>query len=232
MFENWKFDRIADNIESQFQTAAPTPQILRRFFRQGVRHGKKGVPLSHMRDFIVNVVELASDRIAVRHLDELHRIQRDLESLRKKNELRQGDLLKFTHEGQMDNPNLITTQSANQMIDSGGPDMVAALDRLKNSRRLQEHSARQAQRDSEIKRIQADLEEIAVAFTVAEKHLEQLPDELKQKVNACHETGEVLWTRYRLGFLRGSARRGPTEAPTDSPFVDIAFKKPLAMEVS
>jgi len=232
MFENWKFDRIADDIESQFQEASPTPRILRRFFRQGVRHGKKGVPLSHMRDFIVNVVELASDRIAVRHLEELHRIQRDLESLRKKYEMRKGDLVKFTHEGQTDTPELIATQSTNKEADTSSPDMLAALDRLKNSRRLQEYATRQAHRDSEIRRIQADLEEIAVAITVAGKHLEQLPDELKQKVNACHETGEVLWTRYRLGFLRGSARRGPTEAPTDSPFVDIEFKKPLAMEVS
>ncbi len=132
----------------------------------------------------------------------------------------------------MDTPVVVATQSTNQEVDNGGPDMIAALDRLKNARRLQEHAARQSQRESETIRIQVDLEEIAVAITVAEKHLEQLPDEFKQRVNACQETGELLWTRYRLGYLRGSARRGPAEAPTDSPFVDIEFKKPLAMEVS
>lgn len=232
MLARWKFDKIADHIESQFQMAAPTPRTLRRFFRQGIRHGKRGVALSHMRDFIVDVVELASERIAVRHLDEKHRIERELESLRTQQEMQQEVLAKLTQEAATDEASNSAPTGSALSQDGKGPDLVAALDQLKTSRHLQEEGARRAQREGQLSGIRRSLEEMAVAIAVAERHLEQLPHELRQMVSACQETGEVMWTRYRLGYLRGSARRGAAEAPTDSPEVEIEFANPSVMEVS
>ena len=60
MFERWTVDGITSEIERQVQGAAPSPRMVRRFYKQGRKHGRRKIDPMTFRGFIVNCVDLAA----------------------------------------------------------------------------------------------------------------------------------------------------------------------------
>lgn len=69
MIEKWTIDSLADEIEPQFMHADPHRKLVRRFFTEGKRHGRKGMPSERTRRFLERAIAVAAERIAQEYIE-------------------------------------------------------------------------------------------------------------------------------------------------------------------
>lgn len=231
MLERWTIDSVAAEIEAQFEGADPAPKLLYRFYREGVRHGKRGMAASHMRDFIVNVVELAAEHIASDYLDEEQTNTKQFAAMKARKQMLEEDIDELEDNlGGEGSDGAATTPSSGLGPKANGPDLSGAVQALKAERAAMARQARAAKAETELDGIERELDDLGERIAVTEQALAELPEKFRQLVESCHKTGDLLWTRYRLGYLRGNARRGSPDENDETPDAEIEFDYPNVLE--
>lgn len=220
MLERWTVDSLADEIDSQFKGADPTPKLLRRFFHLGLRHGKQDLPPRAIQFFIENAVEIATSKLGEEYIDEKQAAGLQEAGLRARR--------KSLSEWEEDHADVeILAPTATKLGGAlRGPNLSGALEALNRQRR----AAQEAERDAEADQRRDELQQLDQQLATLEEQLEELPEKYRQVIESCHETGELIWSRYRTGYIRGTSKRGEPEEGDDLP-EDIEFDMPLAFDL-
>lgn len=228
MIERWTIDSVAEEIESQFQGADPRAKLLRRFFREGKRQGKRGISWKPMKAFLENAVELATSKLAEDFVDEERGAEVALAGMRARQKMLEDDVAETDEDD--DSAGADSTRSAKKTKPTAGsgPDLVAALGRLKAERAAREAAAKAATRDAKRTAAEDELDHVGEQIDVAAEEIEELDDKYRQLVDSCHETGELMWARYCSGYLLGASKRGELASPEPEP--EIEFDYPDVLE--
>jgi hypothetical protein len=236
MLEHWTIDAVADEIEAQFKGADPTKKLLRRFYKEGRRFGRNGTSPEPMRNLLVNAVEIATSKLAEEYLTEEHAAEATLVGVRARKKMLDDDDpddddagdTKYTEKS--DSSEGGDTSSSGLARGSAGPDLKAALGALR-ARRLEE-AARTRASEAEAARAQRKqaLQSADEQIAVIENQLEDLPEKYHQLIESCHETGELLWSRFCTGYVKGAGGRGGPDDDEEGPDPEIEFEYPDALE--
>lgn len=70
------------------------------------------------------------------------------------------------------------------------------------------------------------LSTLVTEVTAAEDRLSVLHEEFQQRILSCHETGGLMWSRYCMGFEKGTRRRGSPDDQDVGPRPVIDFEMP------
>jgi hypothetical protein len=231
MLTRWTIYTLAEEIEAQFKGADPESKLLRKFDREGRKHGKRGMSPEPMRHFLENAIEIATSKIAEDFLDEEKAVAANLAGMRARKMMIEEDLEEAGNEDSPAAPEIPTGGSESGLgTGTAGPDLNASLSRLKAVRAAREAADREAKRRAELAQIEDELDGLQLQIAVVEQTLADLPEKYRQLVESCHETGELMWTSYRLGFQRGTARRGVPDATDEGPEPEIEFEYPEVLE--
>lgn len=213
MFERWTVDAIAGEVERQLQVAELSPKLLRRFYKQGRRHGKRSTIPEPTQTLIINAVDIATSKIAEEFVREAQQLRSSIAAA----DARLGTPLKAP----VDVPSPTSEPRTINQPKTGGADLTSALTGVRESKEQSLRQARLAQHAAK----EEELVTLGQQRSVAERALLDLPARYRQSVESCHETGELLWSRYRSGYADGASRRGPSESGT-APSQDIRFDDP------
>jgi len=231
MIERWTIDSIADEIESQFKGADPQKKLLRRFYNEGKRHGRKGMPAKPMANFLANAVEVATSKITQDFLEAEQQVEASLAAMNARQEMLKEDLGEDGGAGAGTEAGADATGGGSGLgADVGGPDLTGSLARLKAARASREKAAEDARRRGEQEQMAEELEGLGQQLALADQQLEGLSEQYRQMIESCHETGELMWTRYVLGYNLGTAKRGAPDGDDDGPDPDIEFEYPDALD--
>lgn len=233
MLTRWTIYTLAEEIEAQFKGADPESKLLRKFDKEGRKHGRRGMSPEPMRHFLENAIEIATSKIAEDFLDEETAAQANLAGMKARKIMIEEDLDEADEvEGNSAEPRTPEGADGASELGSGtaGPDLNASLSRLKAIRAARDAAAREAERRSELEQIEDELDGIDQQIAIVEQTLADLPEKYRQLVESCHETGELMWTSYRLGYQRGAARRGAPDTADDGPEPEIEFEYPDVLE--
>lgn len=223
MLERWTIDSVADEIVSQFKGADPTPKLLRRFYNEGKRHGRKGLSPEPMRDFLVNAVELAASKITQEFLEAEQQVDASRAAMEARQTMLSEDL---STSARATAPEVDAGSSGSGLgTKVAGPDLGGSLERLKAKRAAADaERRRQAQEQSE-----RELQGMKAEALITKQKLDDLPDHYRQMVESCHETGELMWTRYVQGYSYGESKRGAPDTDDGGPGPEIEFEYPAAL---
>lgn len=235
MIERWTIDSIADEIESQFKGADPRKKLLRRFYNEGRRHGRKGMSPAPMRNFLANAVEIATSKITEDFLEAEQQAEAARAAMQARKTMIEDDL------GEDDSASGGGGSSAGLgeevggaglAADVGGPDLKGSMARLKAKRAARDAEAEAAKRRGERAQMEQELDGIGEQLALADQKLEDLPEQYRQMIESCHETGELMWTRYVLGYNLGVTKRGASDGDGGAldPGPDIEFEYPDALD--
>lgn len=232
MIERWTIDSIADEIESQFKGADPQKKLLRRFYNEGRRHGRKGMSAAPMRNFLANAVEVATSKITEDFLEAEQQAEAARAAMQARKTMIEDDLGEDggTSSGSSSAGSDEEAGGAGLAAEVGGPDLKGSLARLKAKRAAREAEAEAAKRRGEREQMEQELDGIGEQLALADQKLEDLPDQYRQMIESCHETGELMWTRYVLGYNLGESKRGVPDNDDDGPDPDIEFEYPDALD--
>lgn len=232
MIERWTIDSIADEIESQFKGADPEKKLLRRFYNEGKRHGRKGMSPKPMANFLANAVEVATSKITQDFLEaeqqaEAARAAMNARKVMITEDLGEGD---DSSSGGGSSGSVGDGEGSGLGAEVGGPDLKGSLARLKAKRAAAEAEAEAAKRRGEREQMEQELDGLGEQLALADQKLDDLPEQYRQMIESCHETGELMWTRYVLGYNLGQSKRGVPDSDDDGPDPDIEFEYPDALD--
>jgi DNA repair exonuclease SbcCD ATPase subunit len=184
-----------------------------------------------MRDFLVNAVELATSKITEDFLEAEQQTEATRAAMQARKTMIEEDLRDD------DGPVSVASSagsgdgagSAGLGVDVGGPDLTESLARLKARRAANEAQAEAAKHRGERERIERELDQIKQHLASVDRKLEDLPEQYRQMIKSCHETGELLWTRYLAGYRLGASKRGITD-DGDGSDPDIDFEYPEVLD--
>lgn len=231
MIERWTIDTIADEIESQFKGADPQKKLLRRFYNEGKHHGRKGMSPEPMANFLANAVEVATSKIAQDFLKAEQQLAAARASMQARKTMIEEDL--GEHDGPPDGGSTVGAGGlgggAGLGAHIGGPDLKGSFARLQAKRAAQVAATDAAKRRGERDQMEQELDGIDQQLALADQQLDDLPDEYRQMVESCHETGELMWTRYVLGYNLGDSKRGVSDNDNGAD-LDIEFEYPDVLD--
>lgn len=231
MLTRWTIYTLAEEIEAQFKGADPESKLLHKFDKEGRKRGKRGMSPEPMRDFLENAIEIATSKIAEDFLDEEKAAEANLAGMRARKIMIEEDLAEADDREPAPEPEIPPGGGDSELAPgTGGPDLNASLSRLKAVRAAREAADRETKRRAELDRIEDELDGIDQQIAVVEQTLADLPEKYRQLVESCHETGELMWTAFTLGYQRGAARRGVPDSTDDGPAPDIEFEYPDVLE--
>ena len=232
MIERWTIDSIADEIQSQFKGADPQKKLLRRFYNEGKRHGRKGMSPTPMRNFLANAVEIATSKITEDFLEAEQQAEAARAAMQARKVMIEDDLGDDGGSSSDGAPSGSggAGEGSGLGAEVSGPDLKGSLSRLKAKRAATEAEAEAAKRRGERDQMGQELDGIRAQVALADQKLQDLPDEYRQMVESCHETGELIWTRYILGHNLGESKRGVSDNDDDGPDLDIEFEYPDALD--
>lgn len=231
MLTRWTIYTLAEEIEAQFKGADPESKLLHKFDKEGRKRGKKGMSPEPMRDFLENAIEIATSKIAEDFLDEEKAAEANLAGMRARKKMIEEDLDEADGREPVEATEIPTGQGESGLSSgTAGPDLNASLSRLKAVRAAREAADREAKHRAELDQIEDELDGIDQQIAVVEQTLADLPEKYRQLVESCHETGELMWTAFTLGFQRGAARRGVPDSTDDGPDPEIEFEYPDVLE--
>jgi hypothetical protein len=231
VLERWTIDTLADEIERQLKAAEPQRKLLRRFFNEGKRNGRRSISIVPMKHFLADAVEIATSKISEAFLEEEHRREAQLAGLRARGSVLEAAMSDTGGDRDDDDPPSIdVSPDAGLAGPIGGPDLTDALGDLRLRRRARERDARAAQRRQQRAQVAKDLESVREQIAVVDQELEDLPESYRQMITSCHETGELLWWRYLQGTVVGAARRGVSGSGVE-PFPEVEFDYPEVLRL-
>lgn len=214
MLERWTVDAIAGEIEGQIEVAALSPKLLRRFYKQGKKHGRRSTMPEPTQTLIINAVDIATSKIAEDFVAEAQQLRKGIARA----DAQLADALEAPRDP-VEPPNGDVAPAIQAPV--GGPDMSLALASVRQRRIDAESAGRRTQYEQD----KAARRDAQAERSVAVQSLRDLPSKFRQSVESCHETGELLWSRYRGGYADGASRRGPSEVGV-APEQSIAFDIP------
>lgn len=217
MLERWTVDAIAGEIGRQLQSAEVAPQLVRRFYKQGKRHGKRSIISEPAQTLIVNAIDIATSKIAEQFVAEAQRLRASVAA---------ADARLATPLPPPVEPAAPEEAAAISSPGTRGPDLSGALTGVRHRKIEETRRAAHAQHAAK----QEELAGVAQSRAVAQQALRDLPSHYRQAVESCHEAGELLWSRYRSGYVEGASRRGPSDAGSAPP-QSISFDAPPVFDL-
>lgn len=214
MFERWTVDAVAGEIERQVKGAAPTPRLVRRYYKHGRKHGRKRIDPLAFRGFIVNCVDLAAAKVNKEYVAEQRALQLQVADLTAR--LGQIDPTEIKDPAAADVGGVTPRGAGPDAI--GDFDLSSTLGALKQRQAEAEMKAKA--QEAQVKRDDLEFEKHGAERTVAqaEQQLATLEHEFQQRIEGCHEVGEILWSRFRSGYIEGTTKR--RRAGEDVPDID------------
>lgn len=209
-------DQLSEELHSLSQGEPRTP-VLKRFFKDGKRDGRRKRRPESVRQFLIDAVELATSQISEGYLDQERTLLMRLESLEAERQALEDSPPPSPLHSEID-PNNDGTQSPDYPL-------AHSVRRLEEKRRAaaDQKAAREALERAE----RADQVGQDIAQTRRESEL--LLESFQQEVESAHHAGELLWDRYCSGYERGLSRRRQADDLEAGPAPDISFPMPFAL---
>jgi len=237
MLTRWTVYTLADAIEAQVKGARPAAKLLRQFQREGRKHGRRRMSPEPMRHFVENATEIAISKIAEDFLEEKRGLEAELAGLKARGDV-VGKNLKSDSTASGPAPDAPTegdgagpaaegvNGSSGIGAKTGGPDLKGSLEQLKAERAAKAAAEKEAQRQARVAQAEGERDAVTQQVAVLERKLEDLPTVYLQLIDSCHETGELIWTSYRLGYQRGAHKRRVDEEREEESELEISFDMP------
>jgi hypothetical protein len=203
MFERWTVDAVAGEIERQVKGAAPTPRLVRRYYKHGRKHGRKRIDPLAFRGFIVNCVDLAAAKVNKEYVAEQRALQVQVADLR----ARMGQIDPNAFEDPTAAGPVAVTPTAAGPEAVGDFDLSSTLGALKQRQADAELKAKSQEARGKRDALESEKDGAERTVAQAEQQLATLEHEFQQRIEGCHEVGEILWSRFRSGYIEGTTKR-------------------------
>jgi hypothetical protein len=184
--------------------------MLRAFFRQGKRDGRRGHPPEALRTFVTEAAELAASYHATAFLEEREEVLVRLAG---------SEVGPTDHGAQLPSGQVPVAAVA----PPDGSPLAGSLVELQHRRQERRRAAERAEQA----RAASEERARAAAHAQDERRLAELPERCRSSVGSTFEAAQLLWTRYCAGFVAGAVRAKGDGTAAPSPALQLSMPEVL-----